>query len=331
MKRFHIICLSLVLLQACSPGQNPPIVPPTPPVDTNFLAPGWKMVQVTTAPLLDINLVDANNMIAVSPFPIELHGSIDGGNNWTQLPIYSMVNNIISTADNSFHWTLSQPQDRFISRYKNGILDSVQITNHSSDIIFLDTLHGYVSLTDGSGLAQTHDGGTSWQPVNTGLTVEAVTHFSNLAFLDSNNAILGWKNAIYFTHGGITSWSASQILNAPGDPYYNTNLAMASAQHAYAAFSNGNIYKSVDGGQTFQPLPVPTQNANKNSWMDMEFLDPDNGYICYSDLILHTSNGGAKWDTAVYSKGKQFIELDFSDPNHGAACTVQGAVYIYKP
>ena len=331
MKRFLTICLVYSLLQACSSNQKPPIdPPPAPPVDTNYLATGWQMVQVTSAPLYDISLIDQNNMVTVSPFPIEIQGSINGGSNWSQLPIYSIINNIITTSDNSLHWTTAQPNDRYIGRYKNGVKDSVLLANHSSDIFFLDSLNGYTSLTDGSGLARTINGGTSWQVVNTGLAVAASSHYSNLAFLDSNNAILAWQNSIYFTHAGINSWTASQITNAPTSTYFNTTLAMPSADRQYAGFSNGNVYRSADGGQTFQPLPIPTQDANKNMWLDLEFLDPDNGYACYNDLILHTANGGAKWDTAVYVKGKQFIELDFSDPNHGAACTGQGAVYLYK-
>jgi photosystem II stability/assembly factor-like uncharacterized protein len=239
-----------------------------------------------------------------------------------------MINNIISTSDNSLHWTTAQPNDRYIGRYKNGVKDSVLLANHSSDILFLDSLHGYTSLTDGSGLARTIDGGTSWQIVNTGITVPASTHYSNLSFLDSNNAILGWQNAIYFTHGGVNNWIASQILSAPTSTYFNTSLAMPSANRLYAGFSNGNVYRSADGGQTFQPLPIPTQDANKNMWLDMEFLDPDNGYVCYNDLILHTANGGANWDTAVYSKGKQFVELDFSDPNHGDLYRTRGRLFI---
>src|SRR4249919_3166729 len=138
MNRLITISLSLALLQACSSNQKPPIdPPPPPPIDTNYLATGWQMVQVTSTPLYDISLLDQNNMVTVSPFPIELQGSINGGTNWSRLPIYSMINNIISTADNSCHWTILQPNDRYIGRYKNGVKDSVLLANHSSDILFL--------------------------------------------------------------------------------------------------------------------------------------------------------------------------------------------------
>jgi photosystem II stability/assembly factor-like uncharacterized protein len=100
---------------------------------------------------------------------------------------------------------------------------------------------------------------------------------------------------------------------------------------AYAGFNDGSLYRSTDSGKIFTPVQLPvTKLTGRQSFLDFQFLDANNGYLCFVNAILQTHNGGNTWDTVVYDKKRNFIELEFLDADHGAAVTDSGSVFIYK-
>ena len=106
---------------------------------------------------------------------------------------------------------------------------------------------------------------------------------------------------------------------------------MVSPNLAYAGFSDGSLFRSIDSGKSFTPVQLPLiKSTNGQEWLDFQFLDANNGYLCFVNLILQTNNGGNNWDTVVYDKKRKIIELEFLDTHHGAAVTDSGKVFLFK-
>jgi photosystem II stability/assembly factor-like uncharacterized protein len=199
------------------------------------------------------------------------------------------------------------------------------------DLVFLDDSTGYASLRSTPGLAQTHNGGSTWELAATGSINFGSSIYSTLYFLDSSHGLVSFDRRVYYTSQGISNWQQSAI-NAPSAfNIYCSKVQVVSPNLAYAGFSDGTLFRSVDSGKTFTPVQLPvTKPTSGQEWLDFQFLDPNNGYLCFVNLVLQTIDGGNKWDTVVYDKKQKFIELEFLDANHGAAVTDSGSVFIYK-
>jgi len=330
-KLLYPLAFSLFLF-SCSKSDSPtpPPPPPPPPVDTvaSFMTNGWTKVQVTQSFLSDIAWIDADHLVTNASENRQIFGTANGGQSWQAFPFYAYGDNLIKIPDGSLTWT-NAADKTLIGRFKNGVVDSFRLAASVMDLFYLDATHGFASLAAGSGLAETHNGGNSWQVASTGINLPA-SQYSTLFFLDSLHGITGFGLQVYVTTTGIHSWQTSLINDAPTGNYQCSRLEMISPNVAYAGFTNGTLFRSTDTGKTFSPLLIPTRNSNSGHWLDTQFFDANHGYACHDDVILQTFNGGASWDTAVFDKGKMFIELEFLDQNHGAVCTKEGAVYLYK-
>jgi len=220
----------------------------------------------------------------------------------------------------------------WINRYKNGVGDSVNLINKkASDLVFLDDSTGYASLRSAPGLAQTHNGGDTWELAATGAINFGSSFYSTLFFLDSNHGLVSFDRRVYYTNQGISNWQQSSINAPSATDIYCSKVQMVSPDLAYAGFSDGSLFRSIDSGRSFTPVQLPlTKSTNGHYWLDFQFLDGNNGYLCFENVILQTIDGGNNWDTVVYSKKRKFIELEFLDVHHGAAVTDSGSVFMYK-
>ena len=91
------------------------------------------------------------------------------------------------------------------------------------------------------------------------------------------------------------------------------------------------IYKSLDSGQTFSPLPSILDGSNVNRLI----VSPYNSNIVYaatSSGVYKTGNGAASW-TKLGNLGTRHIEciaVDFRQPEYIIAGEVFGGVWISK-
>jgi len=333
-----LLCLTsvLLLIVSCSkndsPTPNPP-PPPPPPADVDSVAmkTGWSKKQIANTFLSDVTWIDANHLAIIAPNYHKIFSSTDGGINWSPLSQYAFGTNITSRPNGRLYWTIGGQYITWINRYQNGVGDSVNLNKNASDLVFLDDSTGYASLNSSPGLAQTHNGGNTWELVVTGPINSGSSLYSTPFFLDSNHALVSFDRRVYYTHQGISSWQQSTISAPSAINIYCSKVQMVSPDLAYAGFSDGSLFRSLDSSKSFAPVQLPlTKSTNGQDWLDFQFLDVNNGYLCFANVILQTNDGGNKWDTVVYSKKRKFIELEFHDAHHGAAVTDSGSVFIYK-
>jgi len=329
-----LLCLAaiLLLLLSCSKSDNPtppPPPPPPPPVDADSIVmkTGWSNKLLANTLLSDVTWIDANHLAILAPNKRQIFNSTDGGMNWAPLSTYAYGVNIISRPNGRLYWATGLPNFTWIYRYQNGIADSVNLNKVAPDLIFLDDNIGYASLTSAPGLAQTHNGGDTWEPVTTHQANFGASYYSTLSFLDSIHGLISFDNKVYYTNEGTGNWHQSTI-NIPAFNMGCTALEMLPPNLAYAGFQNGTLFRSIDTGMSFTPIQLPL--ANSQQWLDFQFLDATNGYLCYGNVILRTTDGGNNWDTVVYDKKQKFIELEFLDAHHGAAVADSGRVFMFK-
>lgn len=121
------------------------------------------------------------------------------------------------------------------------------------------------------------------------------------------------SGSIQSTSDGGNTWAETLLLNNITDVQY------ADSNTAYAS-GFGVIYKSVDKGQTFNPLDV-----RGDFFIDMDFPSAQVGYfVGYEGLIIKTTDAGASFKTLrkgnqPFGKRVHFEAVDFWDENTGYA------------
>jgi len=132
--------------------------------------------------------------------------------------------------------------------------------------------------------------------------------------------------------------------------------------NVWAAGTSGNVFKSSDGGNTWQSFYVGTSDFNSvfviglniwlasqngnivrstdggNNWLttsgfpaakSLFFMDISNGFFAGgSGTIYKTINGGANWMQVTSGTGNNLNCVKFSDANNGAVCGTNGTVII---
>ena len=328
--------LTLLLLLSCSKTDTPTPTPPPPPpppvnVDSGVMKTGWSKTQVINTLLSDVTWIDANRLAVIAPNYRQIFSSADGGIHWSPLSAYGNGVNITSRPNGRLYWTLGNSNITWINRYQNGVADSANLNKIAADLVFLDDSTGYASLTSLPGLAQTHNGGDTWELAATDPTNFGSSFYSTLFFLTPNQGLVSFDRRVYYTNQGISNWHQSTISAPSAFNVYCSKVQVVSPNLAYAGFSEGSLFRSIDTGKSFTPVQLPlTTSTSGKEWLDFQFLDANNGYLCFVNVVLQTNDGGNNWDTVVYDKKRKFIELEFLDAHHGAAVTDSGSVFIFK-
>lgn len=190
----------------------------------------------------------------------------DGGTSWSQLP---------ATAVSAFHWTN-------------------RLSISPAGDCLLAATRGAVS-GDG-GLYRSIDDGTTWTRVHIG-------DFADVAFhpTDPNHAIAATLAAgeVYYTQDKGITWTLA-VANAPG---WSGRIELAYAKkdpsivYASSAQNSGEIWRSTDGGKTFDLRNSGENYLGEQGWYDNVIWagDPSN-----ADLVIvggvdlwRSTDGGA--------------------------------------
>ncbi len=101
-------------------------------------------------------------------------------------------------------------------------------------------------------------------------------------------------------------------------------VSAVSARVAWASGANGTVLRTIDGGLTWQPRPVP--GAEKLDFRDIDAMSEQTAYALSigpgeTSRIYKTSDGGARWDLQFANTDpKVFLDaMAFRDANHGVA------------
>ncbi len=209
---------------------------------------------------------------------------------------------------------------------------------------FLNINDGYALVDLGAGagsqyvaLHRTDDGGLTWTEVfshepGQSKSLPESGSKSGITFLDVEN---GWIGGTYpmedyfylhFTVDGGVSWTRETDISQPGaymgswlevqQPFFMTNTVGYLPVRALTQDGDSYllIYQSDDSGQTWT-----FQNSVKDG-REINFINPDEGWITAAKSLFHTTDGGLNWSPLTISTGlvdEYILRVDFVDDQHG--------------
>jgi len=176
----------------------------------------------------------------------------------------------------------------------------------------LDASRGWV-LTD-SELLWTQDGGASWTPAT---PARGLDQTPSMSLLDDR---LGWlagvdaqhpdRLAVLGTTDGGRSWASLHVASRleRDERYTRAQVFFADAQHGWllgqvatgSAFSMGRLFRTADGGKTWESLPQPPAAGR------LFFEDASRGFMTGAPVAekLHvTEDGGRTWREISLASG----------------------------
>ncbi len=209
---------------------------------------------------------------------------------------------------------------------------------------FLNINDGYALVDLGAGagsqyvaLHRTDDGGLTWTEVfshepGQSKSLPESGSKSGITFMEVEN---GWIGGTYpmedyfylhFTVDGGVSWTRETDISQPGaymgswlevqQPFFMTNTVGYLPVRALTQDGDSYllIYQSDDSGQTWT-----FQNSVKDG-REINFINPDEGWITAAKSLFHTTDGGLNWSPLTISTGlvdEYILRVDFVDDQHG--------------
>jgi len=172
---------------------------------------------------------------------------------------------------------------------------------------------------------RTSDGGVSWQWMSPDVRIYDYDLQSIYFINPSIGFAVGRRGRILKTVNGGTTWTTYS-------PTYIDvrDISIPVKSTAYATVGN-KIYKTVDTGNTWQPLAltVGTEYAEHDVFQKCHFFTADTGFVTASDQarVYKTYNGGATWKLIQPTQyGYDHVtDVQFLDKNKGYL-----AIYIYS-
>ena len=242
--------------------------------------------------LYDIHFLDSNVGFATGARG-RIIKTTDGGNTWTQnSPTYNNINKIhlfdsgigYIQVGNIFFKTLNEGKD----------WPQVGTPNHysyCSNFYFVNENIGYSiggGTTSISGdVFKTTAGGITWNK----LGIEVDEGLSSIFFINENTGFISGgfnrKKTLKTIDGGIT-WQEVLTQEFGQIQFLNNQVGFAHR----IGYSGGRMYKTTDGGNTWN-INIDV-NENINSF---HFLDENNGYFAGDNGLMYKSkNGGITWE-----------------------------------
>jgi photosystem II stability/assembly factor-like uncharacterized protein len=210
------------------------------------------------------------------------------------------------------------------------LADSVQFNNGALAVLNKDTVF---ASSDYSGVInKTWDGGQTWEDPDSFYNVM----FNQIQFLNDSACILG-GGAPFLT---LPTFYKSADCGVTWDTiHYGISGGLAahfyfiSADTGFVLNTSGGLDRTIDGGNTFQPIPI----ADNDSFLSQAIVFPNkttgyaSGYIQndqnkYKSVLYKSIDGGTTW-TIIYEDGnfsdfslvRTFRKLFFIDSQHGYA------------
>ena len=156
-----------------------------------------------------------------------------------------------------------------------------------------------------------------WTNLDAGTNV----NWHAIHFFDAKHGLVsGEFMGIAVTHDGGETWTDT-LLDPDGAGEILYDCWMASPTTAYAAGSGGKVYRTVDGGVSWEL----TLSVTINNVFGIQFLDSLQGYFCgVGGTLFQTTDGGNSWSNIPLSFSGTLRALHFSEPGFGQVMGVDG-------
>lgn len=252
--------------------------------------------------------------------------TIDGGNTWTQhSPTYNDFRQL-QFIDSNIGYT--QTGSSFFKTTDNGdnwnLIGSLSLGTSVSagDFTFINENTGYATTTStyGGHVFKTTDGGVTWTALNNGYDIidEGIT---SIFFLDTNNGFISGgfnQRKVMKTINGGSTWTQVESISFGQIQFINNQIGYAHR----VGYSNGRMYKTTDGGNTWNISIEVDEEINA-----FHFVDENNGYFVGDQgLIYKTNDGGTNWEELEIPY-EWYTKINFYSKNVGYIADEDGKLY----
>lgn len=319
--------LVLLLLVAFAPC--PPVAAATLTRSPAFAGPdggaGHPALAGQSAAMLSLQFAETSYYLKDIDFVSAAAGWAVGHPHWDQAR-KAPAGTIVKTADGGLTW---MPQ-------------SVPVVETLRNVDFIDSSNGWAVGENGV-ILHTVDGGAHWTQQSTGVTDEFrgvvfvnasqgwATSFRAIHY-DYNGDPDDWRGRIWHTTDGGQTWQPQSL---PANASLLNRITFIDAQHGWAVGIKatgadpdhpehaGVVYRTTDGGQTWQEFYSPGPNITLNG---VEWIDSNHGWVVgfpnlsnmTGGFVFHTADGGQTWQRQT--PGDFFSPLwdvQFIDANRG--------------
>ncbi|WP_285649881.1 VPS10 domain-containing protein [Allomuricauda sp. NBRC 101325] len=163
-----------------------------------------------------------------------------------------------------------------------------------------------------SGFYKSTDGGTTWDKIEKGLPKEFGK--SGISVSRANSEVVyavieaeGEQGGVYKSVDAGKTWSqtSKDRINIARSWYYMEIFADTQDENTVYVL-NAPVTKSIDGGKTFTPIPVP-HGDNHDLW-----IHPENNQVMINSNdggANVSNNGGKSWSSQEYQPTSQFYRV----------------------
>jgi photosystem II stability/assembly factor-like uncharacterized protein len=291
----------------------------------------WQSFTVPASGMRDLKFVDANNGFALSAQNDSLLRSRDGGLTWQSLPLPKIDNtyvqslkalspNLLVIKDGAGRFHRSSDAGTSWQDGSSGANDLAALTN----IWFFNSREG-IALDFDDVIKRTNDGGQTW--VKQHLSVSPAGGY-RWQFLDNGTGWMITSSAtIYRSTDMGKTWVAPDekigtTLHNPKDFYFiDENSGWAITGYSY--LQEGSIFRSVDGGVSWQAVP----NTAITGLTAIGFGDALHGVAVTERGIAYvTTDGGKTWLPRTLNYEYNLRRLAFADAKTVVAVGDYGAI-----
>jgi photosystem II stability/assembly factor-like uncharacterized protein len=229
---------------------------------------------------------------------------------------------VFRTMDGGAHW------DRVLFADENTGCSGLSMDPHNSRVLFAGMwqleMHSWGEFSGGpsSGIWVSRDGGTKWtrleghglpkSPVGKIDVAVAPTNSNRVyALIQTKDQGSLWRSDDGGENWRVVNWDRALI----GRAGYYIRLAVSPASDNEVLVSNSSFHQSLDGGETFHP--VPWGGDNHDIW-----IDPTN-----ADRFVITDDAGLTI-TTVHGRGSHRVQLPIGQMYH-VAVDNQVPYYVY--
>ncbi|KIO78883.1 hypothetical protein TH53_00775 [Pedobacter lusitanus] len=235
--------------------------------------------------------------------------------------------------------------------------------NVLQDLQFIDEYNG-IAVGEGSGVIRTADGGKTWLK---GEPVRVDNSAYIISFSSRDTALVNIvNNYAYFTYDGgktffqANNWTPPFIGHQSSSSYY-----LQSRNTIYSVGLQGNIAKTVDGGQTWNKsgsfniqnrlydlthigsdtlftcgavgFIARTTDAGRtwkqlpvqinNNLNKIYFINSSTGFVAgQNGMLMRTTDGGEHWEKITSGAGFPIIAIRFFEKGHGFLVSSGGEI-----
>jgi len=201
------------------------------------------------------------------------------------------------------------------------LLDVPDLTDFYFDLQFVNENTAYMCSSEGI-IVKTNNGGITW--IDKSISDEY--NLNSLFFINENK---GWfidytgKTILRTTTGG-DDWTFTTL----GDVYIfqPESIFFISENEGFATTGEGVIFKTIDGGDTWEEFYV----FGTGMYSKIYFLNENEGWYKSNAGIYHTYDGGISWINGQSFSYTSMKGLFFLNDNQGWLCGGDGLVASYN-